>query len=360
MNNGSLNIVIIGLTISSSWGNGHATTYRSLVKGLDREGHNVTFLEQDAEWYAANRDINTFPHCDLHFYENTRELKSHFSKAIVNADLVIAGSYLKDGVTIGAWINETAQGITAFYDIDTPVTMAKLAKRDYEYITPELIPRYDLYLSFSGGDVLTKLEEEFHASAVKPLYCSVDADLYYPEQQPAQWQLGYLGTYSADRQSSLDRLLLNTAQHQPKDAFVVAGPQYPTEISWPENVYRIEHLSPKEHCTFYNRQRFTLNVTRSAMIKAGFSPSVRLFEAAACGTPIISDYWKGLENFFEPEKEILIAHSTCDVQRYLNYTDEEKTLLSRRARRKVLKKHTSRARARQLARYVQELRELKV
>ncbi len=360
MNNGSLNIVIIGLTISSSWGNGHATTYRSLVKGLDREGHQVTFLEQDAAWYAANRDINTFPHCELSFYESMEELKDRFSTIITNADLVIAGSYLKDGVVIGEWINETAQGITAFYDIDTPVTMAKLAKQDYEYITPELIPRYDLYLSFSGGGVLTRLEEEFHASAAKPLYCSVDADLYYPEQQSLQWQIGYLGTYSADRQLSLDHLLLNTAQHQPKDAFVVAGPQYPSEIIWPGNVNRIEHLSPKKHRTFYNQQRFTLNVTRAAMAAAGFSPSVRLFEAAACGTPIISDYWKGLETFFEPEKEILIARSTYDVQRYLNYSNEERALLGWRARRKVLNNHTSRVRARQLAGYVQELRGTKV
>jgi spore maturation protein CgeB len=326
---------------------------------LDREGHYVTFLERDAAWYTANRDITTFPHCELYFYEETEELKKRFSEMIADADLVITGSYLKDGVNIGNWINETAQGITAFYDIDTPVTMSKLAKEDYEYIAPELVSEYDLYLSFTGGDILTKIENEYHASAVKPLYCSVDTDLYYPEQQPPQWQLGYLGTYSADRQLSLDHLLMNTAKHQPKDTFVVAGPQYPAELIWPGNVNRIEHLSPKEHCTFYNRQRFTLNVTRAAMIAAGFSPSVRLFEAAACGTPIITDYWKGLENFFEPEEEILIARSTYDVQRYLNYTDEERALLGRRARQRVLKNHTSRARARQLTGYVQELREMK-
>lgn len=354
MNNDSLDIIIIGLSLSSSWGNGHATTYRSLIKGLSQERHQVTFLERDVKWYASNRDMQSSPHCDLQFYEDTDELKSQFADPIRQADVVIVGSYLKDGVDIGHWVLNKARGITAFYDIDTPVTLSKLEDEDYEYITPELIPRYDLYLSFSGGSVLTTLEEEYDASTAKPLYCSVDADIYYPESKSKRWQLGYLGTYSADRQPMLNSLLINTAEHQPKDSFVVAGPQYPSDIYWPKNVKRIEHLPPAEHRAFYNRQRFTLNVTRVAMVNAGYSPSVRLFEAAACGIPIITDYWQGLEQFFVPGKEILIAESTGDVQRYLNYSDEEIALLSRRAREKVLQKHTSRARAKQLAGYIQE------
>lgn len=298
---------------------------------------------------------NLFAALQIDFYDSTAEFKERFSKSVRNADLVIVGSYLQDGVTIGNWVTEIAQGITAFYDIDTPVTLAKLEKQDYEYISPKLIPKYDLYLSFSGGDVLDKLENEYHASSARPLYCSVDTEQYYPESQQPQWQIGYLGTYSADRQLSLDYLLLNTANHQPNDTFVVAGPQYPAEIIWPRNVNRIEHLSPEKHRAFYNRQVFTLNVTRAAMIDAGFSPSVRLFEAAACGIPIISDYWRGLEHFFEPGKEILIADCTNDVQTYLNYSKEERDLLSKRARQKVLQNHTSQARAKQLERYVREL-----
>lgn len=360
MNNHSLDIVILGLSLSSSWGNGHATTYRSLVKGLSQEGHHVTFLERDVEWYASNRDLNSSPHCELHFYKDSDDLKNHFSENILRADLLIIGSYLKDGVNIGHWALNKTHGITAFYDIDTPVTLSKLKDHDYEYITPELISEYDLYLSFSGGNVLTTLEEEYHANRAKPLYCSVDTDLYYPESKPKQWQLGYLGTYSADRQPTLEKFLLHTAEHQPKDSFVVAGPQYPSDVYWPKNVSRFEHLPPNKHRDFYNRQTFTLNITRDAMINAGFSPSVRLFEAAACGIPIITDHWKGLEKFFKPGYEILVAESTLDVQRYLGYSKEEITLLSRRARDEVLQNHTSRARARQLTGYIREFDKARV
>lgn len=360
MKSDSLNIVIIGLTISSSWGNGHATTYRSLVKGLHRERHKVTFLEQEVDWYASNRDIQSSPYCSLHFYDDVNELKNKYREDIYNADLVIVGSYLQQGIQVAEWVINNTEGITAFYDIDTPVTLSKLEEQDYEYLHPDLIPEFNLYLSFSGGEVLNILERDYKASSARPLYCSVDTDLYYPESKEKQWQLGYLGTYSEDRQPTLEKLLLKTAKNQPENTFVVAGPQYPESIEWPVNVERKEHLPPAEHRDFYNRQLFTLNVTRSAMINTGFSPSVRLFEAAACGTPIISDYWKGIEQFFEPGSEILIAESTDEVQQYLNYTDEERMQLSKQARNKILKNHTSRERAKELAGYIAELQKTPV
>ncbi len=360
MKSDSLNIVIIGLSLSSSWGNGHATTYRSLVKGLHKEGHKVTFLEQEVEWYASNRDIHSSPSCSLHFYEDVDELKDKYREDVGNADLVIVGSYLQQGIQVAEFVINSAEGITAFYDIDTPVTLSKLEEQDYEYLHPDLIPEFNIYLSFSGGEVLNILERDFKASSAKPLYCSVDTDLYYPESKEIQWQLGYLGTYSDDRQPTLEKLLLKTAKNQPGNSFVVAGPQYPESIQWPPNVERKEHLPPAEHRDFYNRQLFTLNVTRSAMINLGFSPSVRLFEAAACGTPIISDYWKGMEEFFEPGTEILIAESTGEVQHYLNFSEEDRLQLSKQARNKILKNHTSRERAKELAGYVDELRKAPV
>lgn len=351
MNSDSLDIVILGLSFSSSWGNGHATTYRSLVKGLCEEGHQVTFLERDIEWYASNRDMETSEYCDLYFYKDLDDLEIYLD-IIRRADLVMVGSYLKSGVEVSEFVLNQARGATAFYDIDTPVTISKLRKKDYEYIHPRLIPKFDFYFSFSGGDVLATLEQEFNASSAKPLYCSVDTDLYYPEYRNKEWQLGYLGTYSDDRQLTLEKLLLKTAKAKRENQFVVAGPQYPDDISWPENVRRINHLPPKDHRTFYNQQLFTLNVTRSAMIETGFSPSVRLFEAAACGTPVISDSWEGLGEFFEPGREILIAESTEDVEWYLNYSKEEIEQIANRARDRILQRHTSQARARELVSYV--------
>jgi spore maturation protein CgeB len=351
-----LNIVIIGLSITSSWGNGHATTYRGLVRELTNRGHDVLFLEHDRPWYAGNRDMPAPPWGRTRLYRNLYELRDRFARAVRNADLVIVGSYVVKGVAVGEWVTSIANGTTAFYDIDTPVTLAKLARGDAEYLSHELIPKYDLYLSFTGGPTLRRLEREFGSPKALPLYCSVDPELYYPEPDRARkWEMGYLGTYSIDRQPTLERLMLRPAKKLPKRKFVVAGPQYPAEIEWPGNVKRIEHLPPAKHRAFYNQQGFTLNVTRADMIKAGYSPSVRLFEAAACGVPIISDAWRGLDTFFEPGEEILIAHSSDEALAYLKHVGEsERRQIGAAARAKVLSRHTAAKRAAELESYVLE------
>jgi spore maturation protein CgeB len=355
-----MRIVIIGLTITSSWGNGHATTYRGLVRELTRRGHDVLFLEHDKPWYANNRDLPEPPYGRTALYASVEDLKTRFGHEVRHADLVIVGSYVPQGVEVGEWVSETALGTTAFYDIDTPVTLAKLARSDFEYLAPHLIPRYQMYLSFTGGPTLRRLEREFGSPRALPLYCSVDPELYFPDptiQNPQseiqnQWDLGYLGTYSPDRQPPLEKLMLDAARRWRDGRFVVAGPQYPEEVDWPANVERIEHLPPAEHRAFYNRQRFTLNITRADMIRAGYSPSVRLFEAAACGVPIISDVWNGIETLFEPGEEIILARSTDDVLGALrDLSDDRRRAIGEAARRRVLREHTAAHRAEELERY---------
>jgi spore maturation protein CgeB len=355
---GRLNIVIIGLSITSSWGNGHATTYRGLVRELTARGHDVLFLEHDRPWYATNRDMPAPPWGRTRLYRNLYELRDRFARAVRNADLVIVGSYVVKGVAVGEWVTATAGGLTAFYDIDTPVTLAKLARGDTEYLAPELIPKYDLYLSFTGGPTLRRLEREFGSPRALPLYCSVDPELYYPDpKQPRKWDMGYLGTYSPDRQPPLERLMLEPARRLARRKFVVAGPQYPADVAWPRNVKRIEHLPPSKHRAFYNRQNFTLNVTRADMVAAGYSPSVRLFEAAACGVPIVSDDWPGLDTFFAPGEEILIARSSDEALSYLRHVGEaERRRIGAAARAKVLARHTAAKRAAELESYVLERR----
>ncbi|HSU67386.1 MAG TPA: glycosyltransferase, partial [Tepidisphaeraceae bacterium] len=237
-----------------------------------------------------------------------------------------------------------------------PVTLSKLAEGKVEYLTPALIRRYGLYLSFTGGPTLETLEDCYGSPAARPLYCSVDPELYYPEPRDLRWDLGYLGTYSTDRQPKVERLLLEPARQWEDGRFLVVGPQYPDDLVWPENVKRIIHLPPAKHRRFYNSQKFTLNVTRADMIRAGYSPSVRLFEAAACGVPIISDPWDGLDTFFDLDDEILVAHNTEDALRFLrDISDVERTAIGQRARAKVLAAHTSAHRAAELEAYVLEL-----
>ena len=357
-NKEAMNITILGLSITSSWGNGHATTYRSLVKGLFQRGHNITFLERDTPWYAPHRDMPTSEFCTIKLYSSLEDLKKRFAEDVWKADLVIVGSYVPEGVEVGEWVIKMARGVKAFYDIDTPVTLAKLKKRNYEYIHPKLIPKYDLYLSFTGGPVLDIFKKNYGAPDAKPLYCSVDPDLYFPDLYGRLWDLGYMGTYSDDRQPPLQKLLMEAALKWKEGRFVVAGPQYPETIEWPDNVERIEHLAPPEHNKFYNRQRFTLNITRKDMIKMGYSPSVRLFEAAACNVPIISDSWEGLDTIFRPGKEILISRSPEDTLQYLkDLPEKERKLIGENARSRVLAEHTGEHRAGELEEYVFELQE---
>ncbi len=220
-------IVVLGLSITSSWGNGHATTYRALLRALAARGHDVLFLERDRPWYAANRDLPQPPFCRTLLYDSVEQLAARFSRPVRDADLVIVGSYVPDGVTVGRFVLATARGVTAFYDIDTPVTLAKLARGDHEYLSADLIPGYDLYLSFTGGPTLARIERDYGAQRARPLYCAVDPELYFAEPGQATVDLGYLGTYSADRQPKLDRLLIETARRWPAGRFAVAGPLYP-------------------------------------------------------------------------------------------------------------------------------------
>ena len=351
-----MKFVIIGLSVTSSWGNGHATTYRALIKQLDRLGHQVLFLEKDVPWYSGNRDLPNPEFCRLGLYASNKELWETYAEEVRTADVVMVGSYVQQGVQVGNWVIKTAKGITAFYDIDTPVTMAKLERNDFEYLSPDLIQKYDLYLSFSGGNILDHLMKHFGSPAAKALYCSVDPDLYFPEERTQHWKMGYLGTYSDDRQPGLEELLNKPAASFPEQRFVVAGPQYPEDYPWSSNVERIDHIPPHRHREFYNSQTFTLNITREDMIRAGYSPSVRLFEAAACGVPVISDYWEGLETIFVTGKEILIATDALEVQEYLrDITGPERIEIGKNARLKVLELHSAEARAKQLDGYVQQI-----
>lgn len=354
-----LDIVIFGLSITSSWGNGHATTYRSLVRALSARGHRITFVERDVPWYAANRDLPHPDYCRVVLYRSIEELQT-LQPLVARADLVVLGSYVADADRLCTFVKAAAPACFAFYDIDTPVTLAKLARGDYEYLRPWMIPEFDIFLSFSGGPILDELEKQHGARRALPLFCSVDTELYFPERagdadsRRPECILGYLGSYSDDRQPTLRKFLIDTANKRPKERFCVAGAKYPETIDWPGNVQCIGHIPPHRHRRFYNAQRFTLNVTRRDMIDAGYSPSVRLFEAGAAGTPVITDYWDGLDYFFAPDEEILVAKNTADVLRYLALDDSEREAIGRRFRERILAGHTSGHRAMEIERYWQQ------
>lgn len=348
-------IVILGLTVTSSWGNGHATTYRGLISELIKRGHNVLFLERNVPWYEKHRDELKIGSESVGLYDSLQDLKLQYEKVLQNADLVIVGSYVPDGIQICEYVQETVNGMTAFYDIDTPVTISKLLKRSCEYLTPSLIPKFDLYLSFAGGPILDLLEKTYGSPMARQLFCSVDPELYYPEKMDKKYTLGYMGTYSDDRQIPLERLMLQPARRMPHEKFIIAGPQYPETIKWPDNVEQIHHISPHNHRKFYCSQKYTLNVTREDMVQFGYAPSVRLFEAAACGTPIISDYWEGLNKILSFGDEILISSEPEHTINYLrNISESERISIGEKARKRILMYHTAVHRAGELEDYWSE------
>jgi spore maturation protein CgeB len=314
------------------------------------------FLEREAEWYSQNRD-EPEPHgCVTAIYGSVEELAKQFEEQVADAKLVIVGSYVPDGIEIGSWVTSVSGGRTAFYDIDTPVTMALLENGAATYITPELIGRYDAYFSFTGGPILRTIENTYGSPMARTLYCVVDQDKYKPVDAAERWALGYLGTYSSDRQPSLDKFMIEPARQSPEKRFAVAGAQYPDRIVWPGNIDRTSHLSPPQHPAFYASQRFTLNITRDAMKQVGYSPSVRLFEAGACGVPILSDWWPGLDSVFEIGREVLVVESTEDVLRTLRDTpDAVRRQMADSARRRVLAEHSPLARAKQIEEYLEQM-----
>jgi spore maturation protein CgeB len=351
-------IVIFGLTITSSWGNGHATLWRGLCRALIAGGHEVTFFERDAPYYAESRDLTEMNGLRLVLYQNWDE--ESVLRELSEADAAITTSYCPDGITASELLAEQDGLVRVFYDMDTPVTLANLRSgRELAYIGPRGLQDFDLVLSFTGGPVLDELRGRLGARRVRTLYGSVDPDVHRPAAARREFlgDFSYLGTFAADRQAALEELFLEPARALPDRRFVLAGAQYPVEFPWSPNVYFVRHLPPEDHAAFLCSSRLTLNVTRHAMRENGWCPSGRLFEAAACGVPIISDTWDGLDQFFEPGVEILTAKTRDDVIAALKLDDAEVSRIARAARERVLAQHTAQQRAQELLTMLEEARE---
>lgn len=346
-----MKIVVFGLSISSSWGNGHATLWRGLCSALARDGHVVVFFEKNTPFYAASRDMSELNGGSLCLYDNWREAAPLARDELIGAEAAIVTSYCPDAVAATELIVSDGHPLTIFYDLDTPVTLSHLATgAPIPYIGARGLNDFDLVLSYTGGGALDALRTRLGARRVAPLYGHVDPALHRPvvPREHYRCDLSYLGTYSADRQAALSRLLLAPADQHPDLRFIIGGAQYPADFPWYANIHFVRHLPPSEHPAFFSSSRLTLNVTRKPMADMGWCPSGRLFEAAACGAPMISDCWAGLDDFFTPGEEILVAHDTDDVITAIETSDEELRRMAAAARERVLAEHTSARRAREL------------
>jgi spore maturation protein CgeB len=349
-------IVIFGLTISSSWGNGHATLWRGLCKALIRTGHVVVFYERDVPYYANMRDLYEIPGGRLELFADWDDISWRASADVADADVAIITSYCPDALAVSEMVLSQDRALRVFYDLDTPMTLSRLdAGESVPYIGPIGFRGFDLVLSYSGGRALDEFRTRLGAQIVAPLYGHVDPDVHRPAEPLPHYRadLSYIGTYSQDRQDTLEALLVEPARHQPGRRFLIAGAQYPEEFPWSSNIYFVRHLPPAEHPPFFASSRLTLNVTRRAMAEMGWCPSGRLFEAAACGAPIISDVWEGLDAFFGLGTEIIPARTTADVIAALEADDQQLAFVARRARERALEEHSSSRRAFDLIRLLE-------
>lgn len=346
-----MRLVVFGLSISSSWGNGHATLWRGLCRALARRGVHVTFFERDVSWYASARDWHSLPGGELVLYREWSDVRSHATRALAGADAAVVTSYCPDALAARDAILAASRLIGAFYDLDTPVTLARLHDGEaVPYLDDRGLRDYDLVLSYTGGAALATLADDLGASRVAPLYGHVDPEVHRPLPPVERFRadLSWLGTYAADRQAVLERLFLHAARAAPARRFMLAGAQYPDDFPWTPNLWFVQHLPPHEHAAFLSSSRLTLNVTRAAMAAMGWCPSGRLFEAAACGVPIVSDAWPGFADFYAPGHEVLIAYDTDDTLAALELDDAELRRIGTAARERTLAEHTSDRRAGEL------------
>jgi spore maturation protein CgeB len=343
-----MKIVIFGLSVSSAWGNGHATHWRGLCPELGRRGHRVVFFERDVPYYADHRDLRELPGGQLVLYNSWKEIVELARHTMTDADVGIVTSYCADGIAASAIVLDSRARLRVFYDLDTPVTLAMVRCDDScPYLPDNGLEDFDLVFSYTGGRALSELKSKLGARRVATLYGSVDPSVHYPVSLVSEYRsdLSHLGTYAEDREEALRELLIEPALRLPNCRFLIGGPQYPTVFPWNPNIFYRPHIAPAEHPAFYCSSSLTLNVTRPAMAEMGYCPSNRLFEAASCGVALVSDAWEGLDHFFKPGVEIIVARHADDVVHALGTSVDERRRIGMYARERALSEHTAAHRA---------------
>lgn len=350
----TLDFVFIGRSILSSYGNPRAELYRALVGELAHRGHRTIFLEKETKLGSAHRDMLRSPYCEVWTYRDADQLLDEYVSLLHGADVVLLGDGVAGASRIAGWIATEARCVKIYYDTDLARTFDSLCadKPDHECLQAHNIPDFDLYLSTTGGAALQRIRAEYDCPNVQPLYECIDPYFYYRTDEPKQYDLGFIGNYNVNRGQQLDKMMLQPAQRTPNRSFILAGGDYPTDLGWPTNLRYLEHLPETSHVSFYNRLNCTLVLARPDRSALGHTPSKRLLAAAACGVPILSDHWVGLEEFFEPNRELYVVEDCHSVLESLYQTQQmDRVKLGNRARQRVLAEHSTRRRAEQFLDY---------
>lgn len=344
-------IAFFGSSILSSYWNGAATYYRGILKALHDLGHRVVFFEPDAYQRQENRDYDSLPYCDVVVYENNLEAVKKCLKQAETFDFVVKASGV--GVFDG-FLEEAVLGLRApnrkvvFWDVDAPATLSSLTSEDNPF--KALVPQYDLVLTYGGGEPVVMAYKALGAKKCVPVYNALDPETHHPGPSNEKFtcDLAFLGNRLPDREARVEEFFLRVAGRMEGQTFLLGGSGW-QDKPMSANVRYVGHVSTDRHNSLNSSAKAVLNISRQSMADYGFSPATRVFEAAGAGACIITDYWEGIETFFEPGVEILVARNGREVENLLQgLTDEKASDIGRAAMMRVLKDHTYAQRATEL------------
>jgi len=379
-------ITFFGLSISSSWGNGHAAHFRAILRALHRLGHRVAFYERDLGQLARHREFTASDDFDLRLYRSWDEIRHTALEEADASDVVLVASHVPEGARIADAVLALDRPLRAYYEMNAPHTLARLRDGSLDYVRALQLPDFDLVLSRMGGRSLSALELDYGARLALPLYACVDPELHLrmPARPALRCELSFPGSCTPQRLARLKTLLGTVARRRPSWRFLVAGAQSSGEVpaaprkeprraesgrgssspktlpplaaasarvherarrGWPAHLQRLELLSEADRVALFSSSRLVLDLPRRAAQAWGYCPSGRLFAAAACGTPVVTTGFEGLERFLEPEAEVLVAGNAAALLEAMERSDAELLGLGRRARERTLDEHTGYQRA---------------
>lgn len=349
-----MKIAFFGSSLVSSYWNGAATYYRGILRAMHERGHQITFYEPDAYNRQKNRDIPDPPYARVVVYpvQTTDALYECLDEAHASADLIVkaSGVGVFDTLLEGAVLNlKSHRNTIAFWDVDAPATLDRM-ERDPEDPFRRFLPNYDLILTYGGGTPVISAYTALGAPNCIPIYNALDPQTHHPVAPDPRFNcdLAFLGNRLPDLEARVEAFFLNAAAQSPNNTFILGGSGW-HDKPLPHNVRWIGHVSTNDHNALNSTPRLVLNISRDSMARYGFSPATRVFEAAGAGACLITDAWKGIEEFLEPQTEVLIASTGDDVARYVrDITREQAYTIGTAALKRVLTQHTYAHRAEQL------------
>ena len=348
-----MKIFVFGSSLTSCYWNGAATYYRGIYKNLHRLGHEITFAEPDIYSRQQNRDCPNIEYANVRIYQTPRDLDRVLSEA-TDSNLIIKHS----GVGADDELLEFAvpelrsfRRQVAFWDVDAPATLARVEKNPTDSFRRQ-IPEFDFVFTYGGGDAVIARYSKLGAKNCFPIYNGLDPDTHHfvAPAERLRCDLAFVGNRLPDREARVDQFFLAAAELAPEFQFLLGGEGWGSRsLSLPKNVRWIGHVGTAQHNLINCSARFVLNINREPMANVGFSPPTRIFEAAGAGATVITDAWSGIEQFFDPGTEILVASDAGDVAHYLRECSAEQAhWIGQKMRQRALRDHSYELRAQQV------------